>query len=120
MKKTVQSGVAQVTKLLSHPSKFIPFALLSLAVVMAMGWSRNSYSAPTPLGNDDAEFVFAGRCPNGEQYRIFAYTQTFEGQPAAYYDYEGPAGKGTVRSKTSPRTLAVRVCRKLAEIIDDH
>ena len=120
MKEVVQSRVAQASQLLSHPTKFIPIAMLGLAVLMEMSWASNSNSSPTPLGNDDAEFVFAGRCPNGEKYRIFAYTQTFEGQSASFYDYEGPAGKGTVRSNTTPRTLAVRVCRKLAEIIDDH
>ena len=120
MQEVVQSRVSQATQLMRHPAKLIPIAMLSLAMLMAMSWTSNSHSTPTPLGNDDAEFVFAGRCPNGEKYRIFAYTQTFEGQPASFYDYEGPAGKGTVRSNTTPRTLAVRVCRKLAEIIDDH
>ena len=120
MKEVVPIRVSQATILLSQPAKLIPIAMLGLAVLMAMSWTSNSHSSPTPLGNDDAEFVFAGRCPNGEKYRIFAYTQIFEGQAASFYDYEGPAGKGTVRSNTTPRTLAARVCRKLAEIIDDH
>lgn len=98
----------------------MPVVALGLGLMLGLTWAGDANTAPTPLGNDDNEFVFMGQCPNGERYRLFAYNQVFEGQATAYYDYEGPAGKGTIRSNSTPRTLAVRVCRKLAEIIDDH
>lgn len=75
---------------------------------------------PAKLGHDDTEFVFMGKCENGDIYRLFAYEKIVDGLSHAYYDYEGPAGKGTVRSRATPRTMSVRVCRQLAEIIDDH
>jgi hypothetical protein len=70
------------------------------------------------LGNDDTNFMFGGVCPNGEPYKIVAYQQVVDNVPQAFYDYEGPAGKGTVRTTASPKTLSVRICRKLAEIIN--
>jgi hypothetical protein len=89
---------------------------------MTQGIARGSepLKLPDVLGNDDSEFVFAGKCPDGEMYRIFAYSQRIQGQTISMYDYSGPAGQGTIRSNTTPRTLAVRVCRKQAEIIDDQ
>ena len=41
-----------------------------------------------------------------------------DGLLQSFYDYEGPAGKGTVRTNTSPKKMAVRVCRELADISD--
>ena len=41
-----------------------------------------------------------------------------DGQTNWHYDYEGPAGKGSVSTRATPRTMSVRVCTKLAEIID--
>ncbi len=72
------------------------------------------------LGNDDTSFTFAGQCPNGESYRIFSYQRLVGNSPQSFYDYEGPVGKGTVRSDASPKTMSVRVCRKLAEIINTN
>lgn len=85
-----------------------------------LAWAAKLPKATVALGNDDTEFVFAGKCPNGEPYRIFAYSQLIQGQSASMYDYSGPAGQGTIRSSTPPRTLALRVCRQQAEIIDDQ
>ena len=65
-------------------------------------------------------FVFAGKCPNGESYRLFSYQKSTGASSQSFYDYEGPAGKGTVQSDTQPKVMTVRVCRKLAEIINTH
>jgi hypothetical protein len=70
-------------------------------------------------GNDDTTFVFAGRCPNGQPYRLFAYETEIEGKVYSSYNYEGPVGQGTVRTRATPRTMAVRICRVMAEIVDD-
>lgn len=51
---------------------------------------------------------------------MFYYSKVVDGQRYPFYDYEGPAGKGTVSTRATPRTMSVRVCTKLAEIIDDH
>ncbi len=120
MKTLVSRCIALVSPLHTPQIKFMPMAVLGLSLVLGLSWAHNSHGSPSPLGNDEAEFVFSGQCPNGEKYRLFAYTQILGGQAASFYDYEGPTGKGTIRSNTTPRTLAVRVCRKLAEIIDDH
>jgi hypothetical protein len=76
---------------------------------------------PAPqLGNDEGAFTFAGRCPNGDNYRLLSYEAHVNGQLHTFYDYEGPVGKGTVKSAASPKTMSVRVCRKLAEIINSN
>lgn len=96
--------------------------LVGICMAMAPGffWANELQNTSGPLGNDDSEYVFAGKCANGEKYRLYSYMKTIDGQPESFYDYEGPVGKGTIRSSTTPRTLAVRVCRKLAEVIDDY
>jgi len=71
----------------------------------------------TELANNDETFVFAGQCFNGEPYRLFLYQKSVSGFSQSHYDYNGPAGKGTIQSDTAPKVMAARVCRKYAEII---
>lgn len=73
-------------------------------------------SLQAKLGNDEETFIFAGRCPNNQIYRISSYELIVDGVPQSFYDYEGPVGKGTAKTNASPKTMAVRVCRELAEI----
>jgi hypothetical protein len=75
---------------------------------------------PAPLGNDEDTFTFAGKCPNGENYRLVSYQMNVSGTPQSFYDYEGPVGKGQVGTTASPKTMSVRVCRQLAEIINQN
>ncbi len=70
-------------------------------------------------GQDEDSIVFMGKCPNGAMYRLRAYDTYEAGMVKSFYDYEGPAGKGTIQSKTPPKVLAIRVCRALAEIRGD-
>lgn len=88
--------------------------LLSAAAVMAETVPVSSNS-----GDDEQTFIFMGRCDNGEMYRLKAYQKLMESVSFSFYDYEGPAGKGTIQSQITPKTLAVRVCRALAEIRSD-
>ena len=67
-------------------------------------------------GNNDNEFIFAGRCMNGESYRIYSYEKNIDGYFKSFYDYEGPVGKGTVMTSAPPKTVAERICRQSAEI----
>jgi hypothetical protein len=39
-----------------------------------------------------------------------------DGLTQSFYDYEGPAGKGTVRTNAQPKKMATRVCHELADI----
>jgi hypothetical protein len=73
-----------------------------------------------PLGNDDDVFTFAGKCPNGDNYRLVSYQMDVSGTSQSFYDYEGPVGKGKVSTTASPKTMSVRVCRQLAEIINQN
>jgi hypothetical protein len=68
------------------------------------------------LGNDEQEFIFAGTCPNGDKYRIFSYQMEVDGLTQSFYDFDGPAGKGTIRTNSEPRKMANRVCHELADI----
>jgi len=74
----------------------------------------------TTLGNDEDTFTFVGQCPNGEKYRLVSYGMDVSGTRQSVYDYEGPAGKGSVNTNASPKTMSVRVCRQLAEIINQN
>lgn len=73
-----------------------------------------------PLGNDEDTFTFVGKCPNGFNYRLVSYQMDVSGTPQSFYDYEGPAGKGKVSTAATPKTMSVRVCRQLAEIINQN
>ncbi len=74
----------------------------------------------TTLGNDEDTFTFVGQCPNGEKYRLVSYVMDISGSRQSFYDYEGPAGKGKVSTTAPPKTMSVRVCRQLAEIINQN
>lgn len=74
----------------------------------------------TALGNDEDTFTFAGQCPNGDKYRLVSYEIDVLGTRQSFYDYEGPAGQGKVNTSASPKTMSVRVCRQLAEIINQN
>ena len=100
--------------------------LAKLLFLMGLALINSSISLAYPLdtthphlGNDDVDFVFMGKCPNGELYRLKSYQQWINGVSVSFYDYQGPAGQGTVQTKTPPKTMAVRVCRALAEIASD-
>ena len=89
-------------------------ATLPALTAFARAHGHSSY----PLGNDDTDFVFAGYCPSGEPYRLFSYQMEVDGLTQSFYDYEGPAGKGTIRTNTQPKKMLTRVCRNLADIND--
>lgn len=69
-----------------------------------------------PISTDETH-VFAGKCSNGEPYRLVAYQKSIAGVALSHYDYSGPVGTGTVQSEAVPRVMVVRICHKSAEII---
>lgn len=79
-----------------------------------------SLTYATTLINDESSFVFSGNCSGGERYRLFSYQKIVSGKVTSFYAYEGPVGNGAVQTETSPKVMAQRVCRKLAEIISPH
>ena len=95
-------------------------ALVSATLSCAWAAASDGVDARMPLGNDDDTFVFMGRCPSGEIYRLFSYDKDVDGLKRSFYDYEGPAGKGTIKTQTAPRVVASRVCLALAEIAGDE
>ena len=56
------------------------------------------------IGNDEKEFIFSGKCDNGQTYRLHSYEKVINGQTFSQYDYEGPAGKGTGQGWSRPRS----------------
>jgi len=91
----------------------------NLATLPALtAFARTHGPSSFPLGNDDTDFVFAGYCPSGEPYRLFSYQMEVDGLTQSFYDYAGPAGKGTIRTNTQPKKMLTRVCRNLADIND--
>ena len=84
------------------------------ATCSAQGLLENSETLHE--SNEDV-VVFAGRCLNGEEYRLRSYQKLDQAQSKSYYDYMGPAGIGTVQVETEPKVMVARICLKLAEII---
>ena len=95
------------------------FVATTDAAPSAVASPQSSVATSYSMGNDEESFLFAGRCPNGQNYRLFSYQAQVGGQTEYFYDYEGPVGKGTVKTKATPKTMAVRICRALAEIAND-
>lgn len=95
-------------------------SVASLSVFLSTSLSPVSAQKISATGEDENDFVFSGNCQNGEPYRLFYSSKVVDGQIYPFYEYEGPAGKGSVSTRATPRTMFVRVCTKLAEIIDDH
>jgi hypothetical protein len=75
-----------------------------------------SKTTPVAFGNDEQDFIFTGYCPNGDAYRIHAYQMDIDGLTQAFYDFDGPAGKGSVKTNAAPKKMVVRVCHELADI----
>jgi hypothetical protein len=90
------------------------------ALSCAMAAPSGATVAQQLLGNDEDTFVFMARCPSGAMYRLISYDKEVGGIKQSFYDYEGPAGKGTVKTKTAPRVMASRVCLDRAEIAGDE
>lgn len=88
-----------------------------LCLMLGAVCSAKSGKLTHELGHNEETFIFAGTCFNGEPYRLFLYQKDLSGVSQSHYDYEGPAGKGTVTSNAPPKVMAARVCRKSAEII---
>lgn len=102
-----------LTQLARMTTLLVSVALLSTASVWATTEKNKA-----KLGNDEESFVFIGKCPNDTPYRLVSYKKTASGLSQSFYDYEGPNGKGTVRTETTPKVMAARVCRQSAEIIN--
>jgi hypothetical protein len=85
----------------------------------AIAWLSRTEQTQKKLGNDEETFTFVGRCANGTSYRLYAYEMDVDGLRQSFYDYEGPAGKSTVRTNTSPKKMALLVCHELADIADN-
>jgi len=86
----------------------------------AVGSTGKAHVQRAALGNDETTFVFAGHCSSGETYRLVSYKMDVDGLSQSFYDYEGPVGKGSVKTETAPKVMAARVCRQFAEIVNDN
>jgi hypothetical protein len=101
-------------------------AQLGLACWLILSASTSMASAPTgETGQSvrdlkDRKITITGRCPNGDAYRLISYEKEVEGYWKSFYDYKGPVGTGTVKTKTVPRVMVSRVCIALAEIASDE
>lgn len=96
------------------------FGLMNAALSCAVAAPSDTLVAQQAIGNDEDTFVFMARCPSGAMYRLISYDKEVSGIKQSFYDYEGPAGKGTVKTKTAPRVMASRVCLDRAEIAGDE
>ena len=121
MHASVQGKTGAMQNKQSTKFLFLNVAFLSTCLTfMSVATAQVPTDKHTKItGNDDGTFVFAGRCPNGQPYRLFAHETEIEGRVYTSYNYEGPVGKGTVKTRATPKTMAVRICRVMAEIVDD-
>lgn len=98
---------------------FLLCLVANLATLPALTASvLNGEKLSYTLGDDETESVFAGHCLNGEPYRLFFYQMEVDGLTQSFYDYEGPAGKGTVRTNVQPKKMLIRLCHSSADIND--
>ena len=98
-----------------HRSAFVAcLGLMSSFVV----FSANPGIVRTALGDNEETFIYAGKCFNGEPYRLLSYQKNIAGLSQSHYDFDGPVGQGTVLSEVPPKVMAARVCRKFAEIVN--
>ena len=95
-------------------SFFVMASLLANVAIASTVAARNVDT--TKIGNDEETFTFVGKCPNGAVYRVVSYQLEVEGSLQSFYDYQGPAGRGTVRTNASPKKMVIRVCHELADI----
>lgn len=110
----------QSKKFTNSVSPRMAFLLTTVAIISSAAATTNHNSQVlNNMGNDEETHIFAGRCPNGQPYRLISYQSQVNGLTQSFYDYEGPAGKGTVKTQAPPKTMAARICRTLAEIAND-
>jgi hypothetical protein len=91
--------------------------IAALATWQTLALTKQSPLLQTPLGPDDTEFIFVGKCHTGETYRIHQYSTMINGESLPFYDYQGPAGIGRVGTPATPQVLSARICRPSAEIV---
>jgi hypothetical protein len=94
--------------------------LFAASLGTALASSPNAQHAQQVRVQNDAGITMTGRCPNGDAFRLVAYDQQVEGLWKSFYDYQGPVGTGTVKTKTVPKVMVSRVCIALAEIASDE
>lgn len=92
----------------------------STSVEIKWGEGSEAGVPEAALAQNAETYVFAGKCANGEPYRLVSYQKNISGSQQSYYDYNGPVGTGTVQSETDPKVMAVRICHKSAEIISTN
>jgi hypothetical protein len=98
--------------------RFIVFgAIIGMAALHVMSGTREASRLYVSTGPDDTEFIFAGKCPNGESYRMHNYAKTIQGESLSFFDYQGPAGQGSVGTTATAQVMAARICRSSAEIM---
>lgn len=105
-------------KKFKHSKFFFSSCLVAYIATVPVATVFANENPTLAIRNDDTEIVFIGRCPNGNSYRIFSYQKEIDGSTQSFYDYEGPAGKGTVRTNIQPKKMLARLCRDLADIND--
>jgi hypothetical protein len=91
--------------------------IAALATWHTLALTKQAPHAQKPLGPDDTEFIFVGKCHTGESYRMHHYSTTINGESLAFFDYQGPAGTGRVGTPATPQVLSARICRPSAEIV---
>jgi hypothetical protein len=94
--------------------------LFAVCVGTALASSPDAHNAQQVSVQNDAGITMTGRCPNGDAFRLVAYDQQVDGLWKSFYDYQGPVGTGTVKTKTAPKVMVSRVCIALAEIASDE
>ena len=99
------------------------YGITALFLVMAgtsYAASQNGDSAEKVATQSDAAITMTGLCRNGEAFRLVSYEKQVGGMWKSFYDYQGPVGVGTVKTKTVPKVMVSRVCIAMAEIASDE
>jgi hypothetical protein len=109
-----RSNHSRMLALKGLASLFMVTAGLSLAA------SPDAATVRQGVALSDTGITMTGRCPNGEAFHLVSYDKQVEGLWKSFYDFQGPVGVGTVKTKTPPRVMVSRVCIALADMASDE
>jgi hypothetical protein len=107
--------------ILNHsPARYGMTALFLVMAATSLAASQIGDSVEKVSTHSDGGITMTGLCRNGDAFRLVSYEKQVSGLWKSFYDYQGPVGAGTVKTKTVPKVMASRVCVALAEIASDE
>ena len=81
---------------------------IAAIALSATAFAKQPKLEAVKVGENDTEFVFAGKCVSGQEYRMRAYQEAGVDK----YEYTGPIGSGKIDSVVAARVAKDYVCQE--------